>query len=69
MSTREQFSYFITCIRCGNEGELHISEDDYPFMRNPNRAVEEVEGEFTAEVIDGQTVQVTCQLCNLTYQP
>ena len=69
MSTREQFSYFITCIRCGNEGELHISEDDYPFMRNPNRAVEEVEGEFTAEVIDGQTVQVTCQLCNTTFQP
>jgi hypothetical protein len=69
MSTREHFSYFITCIRCGNEGELCVSEDDYPFMRNPNRAVEEVEGEFTAEVIDGQTVQVTCQLCNTTFQP
>ena len=50
MSTREEFSYFITCLRCGNQGELNVSEDDYPFMRNPNRAVEEIDGEFAAEV-------------------
>ena len=40
MSTREEFSYFITCLRCGNQGELNVSEDDYPFMLNSNRAAE-----------------------------
>lgn len=69
MSTREEFSYFITCLRCGNQGELNVSEDDYPFMRNPNRAVEEIDGEFTAEVIDGVKIVVTCQRCDLTFQP
>ena len=69
MSTREHLSYFITCLRCGNEGELHVSEDDYPFIRNSNRAVEEVDGEFTAEVIAGENVLVTCLHCNLAFNP
>ena len=69
MSAREEFSCFIICPRCGNQGELNVTEDDYPFMRNPNRSIEEIDGEFTAQVIDGVKVVVTCLRCDLTFEP
>ena len=69
MSSREEFYFFVTCLRCGNQGELNVSEDDYPFMRNPNRAVEAVDGKFSAEVIDGRNVVVTCLVCDLSFEP
>lgn len=60
MAARDRFTWDVTCQKCGNKGVLHISEDDYPFMRNPHRAIDSIEGEFAAEVDRDNKVHVTC---------
>jgi hypothetical protein len=61
MAARDRYTSDVTCPECGNRGVLHISEDDYPFMRNLHRSVDRVDGEFIAEVDRDNTVNVTCK--------
>lgn len=61
MAARDRYTSEVTCPECGNKGILHISENDYSFMRNLRRAVDRVEGEFTAEVDRDNRIHVTCK--------
>lgn len=61
MAARDRFTWDVTCQSCGNKGVLHISEDDHPYMKNPHRAVDSIEGEFAADVDRDNKVHVTCK--------
>ena len=61
MASRDRFVHEVSCTACGNKGSVQISEDDYPFMRNPHRAIDRVEGPFTADVDGDNVVHVTCK--------
>lgn len=63
MSARDRFTSKVVCPKCGQEGALHLSEDDHPYMRNPHREVDEIEGKFKASVSNGVKVSVECIEC------
>ena len=51
MAARDRYKYDVTCPQCGETAVFHVSEDDYPFMRGPKRALDLVEGNMTGWVI------------------
>lgn len=63
MAARDRFASKVVCPHCGQEGVLHLSEDDHPYIRNSHREVDEIEGEFKASVSDGVKVSVECTKC------
>lgn len=68
MSARDRYSYKVKCAECGEEGKFHVSEDDYPFMRNPHRTVDSIEGNFSASVERGVEVNAKCLGCGNTFR-
>jgi hypothetical protein len=67
MAARDRYTSKVVCPKCGQEGVLHISEDDHPYMRNPHRAVDEIEGEFKAAVTKGVQIAVICTMCSAKF--
>jgi ribosomal protein S27E len=63
MASRDRYQWTIKCPKCENSGVLHISENDYPFMRRLDRNIDSVEGNFTAKMIDDSDAKVTCANC------
>ena len=61
MAARDQYTLEVTCPECGNKGVIHISEDDYPFMKNLNRTVDRIVGTFTAIADRNNKVPVECK--------
>jgi hypothetical protein len=48
MAARDRYSVKLQCTQCNKKGILHLSEDDYPFMKKLRRQVDKVEGAFSA---------------------
>lgn len=69
MSARDRFAWDITCPQCGQKGIFYMSEDDHPYMRNPDREVDKIEGEFKATVSKGVDVSVICIQCEAKFSP
>lgn len=69
MAARDRYSYDVTCPKCGQVGTFHVSEDDHPYMKNPHRTVDEIEGNFTATVKDGVEVTAFCANCKENFKP
>lgn len=67
MAARDRFEVAIACPECKQEGRLHLSEDDHPYIRAPHREVDGVDGAFNAEATDGHKVKLTCTLCNTKF--
>lgn len=67
MAARDRFTSCIECPNCGQKGVLHISEDDHPYMRNPHREIDEIEGEFKTTVTGGVDASITCGKCNTNF--
>jgi hypothetical protein len=67
MAARDRYTFPITCPECKQHGVLHLSEDDYPFMRDPHIEVDKVEGDFQAEGRSEGRVKITCKKCNNTF--
>lgn len=63
MAARDRYTKSIGCNNCGAKGILHISEDDYDFMRKLNREVDKVEGDFFAKMAIDDNIEVTCKTC------
>ena len=63
MAARDRYTRDINCPNCKEKGTLHISEDDYPFMRNLHRSVDGVDGGFIARMHDGFKIAVSCNKC------
>ena len=67
MSARDRYSYGITCPACGQAGKFFVSEDDHPYIRNPDRRVDRIEGDFLSTVADGILVTAFCKKCETTF--
>ena len=67
MAARDRYTSQINCQNCGQQGILHISEDDHSYMRDTNRKIDEIEGNFHASLKDNFAIQVTCKNCNATF--
>lgn len=63
MAARDRYKREIECPKCNEKGVLHISEDDYPFMKKLHRAVDGVDGDFSAAMQGEFDVKVTCKAC------
>lgn len=63
MAARDRYTLKIKCPKCHEEGVIHISEDDYPFMKKLHRAVDKVEGMFIAGMNGEYDIQIICQSC------
>lgn len=69
MAARDRYSYNVKCPQCGQLGVFHVSEDDHPYMKNPHKSVDEIDGDFSASVDRGIEVTATCKQCNTTFEP
>ena len=67
MAARDHYTTKITCPNCQQKGKLHISEDDHPYMKNPHRSVDQIEGDFNTDVKDGIEVVLLCNQCNTSF--
>lgn len=63
MAARDRYQRQIECPECNAKGVLHLSEDDYPFMKKLHRAVDEVEGDFTASMSGEVDIELRCNAC------
>lgn len=63
MAARDRYTVDIECPNCHEKGRLHISENDYPFMSNLNRNVDQIEGNYTAEMHNEAKIAIKCITC------
>lgn len=63
MASRDRFEWKIICPKCSNEGTLHVSENDYPFMKKLDRHIDSIEGNFKAEMRSDFDANVICGNC------
>jgi len=63
MAAKDRYDVSVTCPKCGEKGVLHISENDYPFMRRLDKEVDSVDGNFSAKVINDSDVSLICGNC------
>lgn len=67
MASRDRYTTKIKCPKCSGEGFLHISEDDYPFMKKLHRAVDKIEGDFTAAMHGESEIEILCKSCGESF--
>lgn len=67
MAAKERYTTPVVCPRCGEQGTLHVSKDDHPYMCSPRRAVDRVEGAFLASVSNHVDVQLIYNRCNAEF--
>ena len=68
MAARDRYSYEVICPSCNQIGKLHVSEDDHPYMTSPDRTVDKIEGEFSANVKDGIEITNQCLKCKTIFK-
>ena len=64
MASKDRYDKKIKCPKCDEMGTLHISENDYPFMRKLGRSVDSVEGNFIVEMVDDTKIKILCGNCS-----
>lgn len=69
MAARDSYSYDVKCPKCGQLGTFHVSEDDHPYMKNPHRSIDKIDGNFSASVKDGVKVNAVCKNCDMEFNP
>jgi hypothetical protein len=69
VAARDRYSYDVTCPTCGQTGVFHVSEDDHPYIKNPHRTVDKIDGDFSASVSQGVEVVAVCMACNASFLP
>ena len=63
MAARDRYKSDVKCPNCGEQGTLHISEDDHLYMKKLHRAIDKVEGKFEAVMINDADANITCSVC------
>jgi len=63
MASKDRYERNINCPKCNGNGILHISENDYPFMKKLGRNVDSVEGEFDAKMHGEFDIKIICKNC------
>ena len=68
MASRDRYQWTIKCPKCEKSGVLHISENDYPFMKRLDRNIDSVKGNFIAKIQDDSDASVTCGNCGEVFK-
>lgn len=63
MAARDRYSIDMRCESCKTACQVHLSENDYPFMRDADRRVDGVAGPIRAYMEDRDLV-VECTKCS-----
>ena len=63
MAARDRYEKTVSCHQCNEKGVIHISENDYPFMKRLDKSIDSVEGEFDAKISGDTHLEVTCRKC------
>jgi len=63
MAARDRYTTPIECPKCKEKGVLHLSENDYPFMRKLNRKLDRIDGRFSATTQGDLAITVSCKAC------
>ena len=63
MAARDRYEVAVKCSACNNEGILHISENDYPFMKKLDTKIDSVEGNISARIEGDCDIKVKCGAC------
>ena len=67
MASRDHFSIKISCPKCGECGVLHVSENDYPFMKKNDRQIVSIDGNFTATMLGDTKSKAICNKCDTNF--
>lgn len=67
MAARDRYDVNMTCPKCGEKGVLHVSENDYPFMKRLDKTVDSVEGNFSAKITGESDVSLICGNCSAKF--
>jgi hypothetical protein len=69
MAARDRFELTVTCPRCRKSGTARVSEDDYPFMRSPGFAIDELPDGFVETKYSEfrQETWVQCTTCKVPF--
>jgi hypothetical protein len=67
MASRDRYEKKIKCPKCDEMGTLHISENDYPFMKKLGRDVDLVEGRFKVEMVEDFCINLVCGNCGESF--
>jgi hypothetical protein len=68
MAARDRYSFDVKCPHCDTTAVFDVSEDDFPFMRNPHRSVDKVEGNMTGWVVRGVEWWGRCGACKVDFK-
>jgi hypothetical protein len=69
MAARDRFTLVLKCPKCGVSGVANVSEDDYPFMRSPRFAIDDMPKAFveTKSSDRRQETEVMCRDCKVPF--
>jgi endogenous inhibitor of DNA gyrase (YacG/DUF329 family) len=64
MAAKDRYSFPVKCPKCGLDGTIDVSENDYPFTP-PETKIESIHGNFTATQAGGtsSTIKIACGGC------
>ncbi len=67
MAARDRWDFELRCPKCGAVGRAYVSEDDHPWMRDPNFRVDEIDGEFQIKRLGstGAATTYECKVCKV----
>ena len=66
MAAREHYKIRVVCKGCGEVATVTLSEEDHPYIkteRGLGRAIDAVEGDFSARTENVKDVVVHCNRC------
>ena len=68
MAARDRYEVVVKCLKCNTQGVLHISENDYPFMRKLDTEIDSVEGNISARIEGDNDIKVECRTCGCSIE-
>ncbi|MDZ7796958.1 MAG: hypothetical protein U5N56_07905 [Candidatus Marinimicrobia bacterium] len=66
--SRERLEYSVSCPYCDNNGAIIVSSNDYSFMKNENRSIDEIKGEFLEIICDDNEIILKCNKCEKEFK-
>ncbi|MNQ75879.1 hypothetical protein D3C85_906870 [compost metagenome] len=67
MAARDRWERSLSCPKCGLTGPADISENDYPFMRRPDRTIDYLSNGFRVvqPALPSAMPEIHCSTCNV----
>ena len=67
MAARDRYTINLKCPKCGRAGLAEVSEDDYPFMKDPRFSVDHLAEGFVVQKLGKNYMEtdIICQTCKV----